>query len=137
MTVQSSAARVLLIGESVDEREMYGEALRLEGFCTLQAASVSAAGRMVDELRPSAVVLSEGRLDDGVGVSAIRTLARHTAAAGLPVVVLTSHACPADVEAARIAGCEQVIVKPCSPDVLIRRLGELMNSTGAATGQTS
>ena len=137
MAGQSRPARVLLIGESVDEREMYGEALRLEGFCTLQAADASTASRMIAELHPSAVVVSDGRLDYGFGVSTVRQLAAHTAGAGVRVLMLTSHARLADLQAARSAGCHEVIVKPCLPETLIRHLGELMNSAADATGPTS
>jgi len=42
--------RVLLVNSASDEREMYAETLRLDGFCTLQAGTAADAYRLATEL---------------------------------------------------------------------------------------
>jgi len=48
--------RVLLVDDSIDERERYAEYLRTRGFCTLQAATAHDGFRMAADLAPAVVV---------------------------------------------------------------------------------
>lgn len=128
MTSHTQNGRVLIVGEANDEREMYSEALRLEGFCTLQAATEAAAIRLVDELHPSVVVISNGRLDTSQALDLVRHVKLENLRTAPPVVVLTTHARQADLDTARRAGCDRVVLKPCTPDLLGRILDDLLGS---------
>ena len=134
MTSRLNGASVLLIGEPGDEREMYAEALRMAGFCTLQAGNSLVAARLAGELFPSAIVITDGRLDAGVGVSLLKELMKEwVPASHPPVLLVTSHARFRDVQAVMSAGCDRVIVKPCPPEALIQALDEATAVTDSAS----
>ena len=60
--MKSLSRRILLVDDSADEREMYAEALRLKGFCTLQASNATDAFRMAVELQPQLIVVDRDLL---------------------------------------------------------------------------
>lgn len=121
-----SLPRVLLVSESVDEREMYAAAFRLYGFCTLQASTAADAFRLASELSPS-VVITDIRLpgaDDGLALTT--RLKGDGAMHGIPVVILSSDGITAEPGAVTRSGCDLLILKPCLPDALSQLAGELI-----------
>ncbi len=113
-----SAERLLLVDDSLDEREMYAEYFRAKGYCTLQAANARDGYRMAADLGP-AVVIVDVKLpgdEDGLGLTA--RLKRDGETSRAAVIVLTAGAFEADRLAAVRAGCDRFITKPCTPDAL-------------------
>lgn len=53
------------------------------------------------------------------GVEATRALKTHPRAQHIPVVVLTAHATPENLQHARDAGADVVLTKPCAPEDLL------------------
>lgn len=126
----TSSPRVLLVGDSPDEREMYGHALRLGGYCTLQAPTGTTALRMAEELRPSAVVISEGRLHDEPSTVRLRAVLAALPAAP-PVLILVNYLpSRAKVSVAPGDGA-RVLLKPCVPEDLVRTVKELLRGHAA------
>jgi CheY-like chemotaxis protein len=117
--------RVLIMGESPDEREMYAVALRLSGFSTLEASTPADATRLAAELRLVAVILDAGRLGSKPQVAFARRL-QHGRPSRLPVIVLTTQA-PAAPDRARRAGFERVLLKPCLPQALVHVLEDVLH----------
>jgi DNA-binding response OmpR family regulator len=117
-------ARVLLVSDSQDEREMYGHALRLSGYCTLQAPTGATALRMAEELLPSAVVISEGRRDQASTIR-LRSILDGSPAAP-PVIILTNYVGAGAPPTAGTNDGARVLVKPCVPDDLVRAVDELL-----------
>lgn len=125
-TRQFDAPRVLLVDPSRDEREMYAESLRLEGFTTLQATSASDAFRLATELAPQVVVTGlklEGQAD---GLALARQLKGTAATRNVPVVVLCGYGSPRYREAAAEAGCDLFLEKPCLPGDLVTSIHRLV-----------
>ena len=118
----TQSTRVLLVSDSSDELEMYGHALRLGGYCTLQAGSGSTALRMAEELQPSAVVISEGRRPDAPDAIRLRSAA--------PAVVILANYMGTEPAGRETDGnSAQVLMKPCVPEDLVRTVDQLLAST--------
>ena len=127
----NAAARVLLVNDSADEREMYAESLRRFGFCTLQASSAADAYRMATELPPSAVVTDVKLMGEEDGLRLTRRLKDDSRMRHVPVVILTGYVFTrASAEAAE-AGCDLFLPKPCLPDVLSMRVAGLLSRAPA------
>jgi DNA-binding response OmpR family regulator len=100
---------------------MYGHALRLRGYCTLQAPTGATAVRMAEELLPAAVVISEGRLRDQASTTRLRSVLD-----GSPVIILANYMGTEAPPAAPASDGARVLVKPCVPEDLVRAVDELL-----------
>jgi CheY-like chemotaxis protein len=122
----ATTPRVLLISDSADEREMYAESLRRNGFCTLQACTGDDGFRLASELAPAAIV-TDVRLGDGEdGLDLTRRFKEDARTRRVPVVILTGHVFTHDREAAARAGCDLFVPKPCLPDALSKVVAGLI-----------
>ena len=104
---------------------MYAEWLRQQGCCTLQAENAADAYRMALELAPE-VVVTDVRLVGGEdGLTLTRRLKEDSHTKNVAVVVLSGYVFTTDDEAARRAGCDLVLHKPCLPDALAQAIDGL------------
>jgi len=107
--------RVLLVDDSIDEREMYAEYLRRRGYCTLQAATARDGFRLAADLAP-AVVVTDIKLpgsEDGLALTS--RLKHDSATRDSFVIVLSAAIFDTDRAAASEAGCDRFLAKPCLP----------------------
>lgn len=111
-------SRVLLVNDSRDEREMYAEWFRQQGSCTLQAENAADAYRIAVELLPEVIITDVKLLGQEDGLALTRRLKEHDQTRQVPVVVLSGYVFKHDDDAARLAGCDLVVHKPCLPDAL-------------------
>ena len=118
--------RVLLISDSSDEREMYAEWLRHDGFSTLQASTAADAYRIASELTPAAIVTDVRLEGDEDGLHLTERLKRDEHTRNVPVVILTGRVFVRDREAAARAGCDMFVPKPCLPDALSQLVSSLI-----------
>ena len=114
--------RLLLVNDSVDEREMYAEWFRQQGCCTLQAENAADAYRMAVDLAPEVVITDVKLLGAEDGLTLTRRLKQNSDTKKLPVVVLSGYVFATDDEAARGAGCDLIVHKPCLPDALAQAI---------------
>jgi DNA-binding response OmpR family regulator len=100
-----------------------------ESYAPLVERSVSGATRRLSEGRP-AIVITELVLPDGDGVEICRMAKAHLR----PPLVIVTTAAPERIPQALIAGCNAVLLKPYSPNLLCTRIGRLRQlSDRAAT----
>jgi CheY-like chemotaxis protein len=109
---------VLLVNDSVDEREMYAESLQRLGFSTLEASSAREAYEIAFELPPAAIVTDIKLAGDEDGLGLTRRLKHDKRMRDVPVVILTGYVFAHDREAATRSGCDAFVAKPCLPDAL-------------------
>jgi CheY-like chemotaxis protein len=126
MATQPPIRRVLLVNESPDEREMYAEWFRLRGCSTLQAGNAEDAYRMAQELAPEVVITGIKLPGPDDGLSLTRRLKQDANTQHVPVVVLSGYVFATDDIAARQAGCDLIVHKPCLPDALAQAVDELI-----------
>jgi two-component system, cell cycle response regulator DivK len=123
---------VLLVADSADEREMYAEHFRRQGFCTLQASTVPDALRLASELRPAVVVTDVRLAGPETGVDLAARLKSDEQTREMPVVILTGCVFPRDRETAMQAGCDLFVPKPCLPDELSTAVTSIIGRSSAA-----
>ena len=105
---------------------MYAEWFRLRGCFTLQAGNADDAYRMAQELEPEVVITGVKLAGHDDGLSLTRRLKQSTVTQHVPVVVLSGYVFAKDDTAARLAGCDLVIHKPCLPDALAEAIDDLL-----------
>jgi len=118
--------RILLISDSSDEREMYAESLRRDGFCTLQASTAADAYRIATEMAPAAIVTDVRLEGDEDGLHLTERIKHDEHTKDVPVVILTGYVFVHDREAAARAGCDVFVPKPCLPDALSKVVANLV-----------
>jgi CheY-like chemotaxis protein len=133
VTPRCTGERVLLVDDSVDEREMYAEYLRTRGYRTLQAVTANDGYQIAAELSP-AVVVTAVKLrgtEDGLGLTA--RLKADASTRDASVIVLTGFVFDTDREAAARAGCDRFLMKPCLPSALASAIDELIDRRARGT----
>ena len=101
-------------------------------FKVVEAATVVAALRALNLVRPSAIVM-ELALPDGDGLAISREAKRHPA----PAAVLVTTAATDNVPDALIAGCDGVLMKPFPPNLLHTRLARLLHQRALRVQQNT
>jgi CheY-like chemotaxis protein len=118
---------VLIVDDVQDNRTVYVLFLKFSGFRVAEAGDGVEALRQAETLQPDAIVmdLSLPVMD---GWEATRRLRRDPRTKRIPVIVLTGHALPEHAQAAREAGCDLVITKPCLPDQLLDAIRRILDT---------
>lgn len=112
---QDAKARILLVGDQEMDRLLFVHQLRDSSFEAHAVGTVAEATAMIG-LTPFEIILCDLNLADMTGEDAIRKLR----AAGFkgPIIVLTAENSPARWQAARAAGAQTILEKPCPPHAL-------------------
>jgi DNA-binding response OmpR family regulator len=113
-----SRARVLIVEDFADSREMYVEFLAANGFDVNEAEDGMAALRAIEGSLPDVVVLDVAlpKLD---GISVLRRLRADQRYASLPVLTLSASLGEEYHRAAMEAGATEALEKPCLPEDLL------------------
>jgi CheY-like chemotaxis protein len=120
----SAVAHVLLI-DAYDEREMYAQMMRFHGFLVTTASTAHDGYALLARARPD-VIVQGMKLPDASGCDVARTLKTATRTCNIPLIGLTGYSDRGFLEAARAAGCDSVLLKPCLPDALIAEIRRLL-----------
>jgi CheY-like chemotaxis protein len=120
------APSVLIIHANSDDREMYAEYLSAQGCRVTEAGTTDGAMSLI----PMADAVITGLLVPGSfdGVELITRMRRDPATAGKAIVVVTACTFSHQLERARRAGANVVLVKPCLPGVLFGELQRLLET---------
>lgn len=113
-----SPARVLIVEDFADSREMYVEFLAANGFDVSAAEDGVAALRSIEGSRPDVVVLDIAlpKLD---GLSVLRQLRADQRYVSLPVLTLSASLGVDYQRIAMAAGATDALEKPCLPEELL------------------
>jgi len=120
------AAGVLIVDDTADVREMYGEYFTARGFRVVTARDGEAGVATATAHRPDVIVmdLSMPRLD---GITAIRQLKADARTRKVPVILLTGYPYKAIEDGALEAGADAFLTKPCLPEDLERQVHQLLD----------
>jgi CheY-like chemotaxis protein len=125
-----SSPLVLLIDDSEDDRAMYAQYMVSAGWRVELAREGGQGSGSARTLRPDVVVLDLWM--PGVdGFEALRRLRTDPVTQPIPVLVLTGDSSDETRDAALQAGATGYVVKPCRPDELVARIGQLLASPPA------
>lgn len=132
ITPETGAPLVLIVEDDLDTRVLYREFLSHSGFRTADAHNGHQALAKARELGPDAV-LTDLAVPGMDGFEFCRALKASMATRDIPILAVTGH--PeylGQPDRFAHAGIAQVLVKPCSPDVIAGELRRLL-ATGAAS----
>jgi len=129
MPVPDYTARVrpviLLVDDYVDALPAWEIFLQAEGFDVVTAASGPEALSTVNASSPDLVVLDLA-LPGISGCDVARALRSDAATKHIPLIAATGFSDAVQLEQARLAGFDTVLVKPCDPTELAARIRELL-----------
>ena len=134
MTADGSISRahrerplILLVEDQSDLRRLYAQQLAMSGFDVIEAANGADALASTSSHEPD-VVLMDLSIPVIDGWEATRRLKNDERTAHIPVVALTSHDGPGELQQATEAGCDWFVPKPCPPDALIAEVRRVLTS---------
>jgi CheY-like chemotaxis protein len=108
---------ILLIEDHPMNRKLVRDILEFQ-FTVAEASSAESALEQLQTLRPDLILL-DIQLPGMDGLTLVRRLKGDPDTAAIPVVGLSAHAMPRDVEQARDAGCIDYITKPITDDPFV------------------
>ena len=126
-----AGALILVVDDFEDNREMYTQFLRFNGYRVAESADGVDALSKAAALQPDLIVmdLSLPGLD---GWEATRRLKEDPVTSAIPVVALTGHALAGHEDLARTAGCHSFVTKPCIPADLEAEIRRVLAVTSDA-----
>jgi DNA-binding response OmpR family regulator len=121
-----TARTLLLVTQFPDERAIYGEALRANGFDVRLADGPEDAYVSVMREPPDVVVTRVPPPYPAEGIDLLRRLKQDDATRSVRVVVLTSLMQPEFRTAAVDAGCDGYLLIPALPDALVDEIRRIL-----------
>ncbi len=123
-TPKSTARRVLIVEDNADVRDGLRMLLETWGHAVEEAADGGEGLELARLDRPDVALVDVGLpVLDGYAVA--RAIRGDPQVAGIVLVAVTGYGQPADMERARAAGFDAVLVKPIDPDALVRALARV------------
>ena len=117
---------VLIVEDDPATRMMYREYLQHDGFRTVDAHNGHQALEKARDLCPNAV-LTDLAVPGMDGFELCRALRECPTTRSIPILAVTGHSEYLDDPARfRQAGIDHVLVKPCSPDLIVTELRRLL-----------
>jgi CheY-like chemotaxis protein len=128
----SGTPRILIADADDDARSLVREALGVAG-CDVVEASDGREALTEALVREPALVISELRLPLIDGYALCEILRRDRTTATVPILIVTTEERSGEVERARQAGADAVLVKPTTPETLLNEIRRLMARSASPT----
>jgi len=116
---------VLIADDESSMRLLVHATIESDDYLVLEAADGAEAWAMIQEQRPSLVLL-DVQMPGRSGLDLLRSVRADPSLRGTRVILLTSKAQEGDVEAGLIAGADFYLTKPFSPLDLLTRVEEAL-----------
>ena len=116
---------VLIADDESSMRLLVHATIESDDYLVLEAADGAEAWAMIQEQRPSLVLL-DVQMPGRSGLDLLRSVRADPSLRGTRVILLTSKAPEGDVEAGLIAGADFYLTKPFSPLDLLTRVEEAL-----------
>jgi two-component system, chemotaxis family, CheB/CheR fusion protein len=129
-------AKVVVVDDSADSRDLLCELLADEGFECSTAESGPAALELIDKVRPAIAILDVG-LPEMDGFELARRLRSKREYADMFLIALTGYGQASDRAAGREAGFDEHLVKPVNIEELLRLLADLRGGAARGAGAES
>lgn len=126
-------ALCIVVEDHGDTRDGYVEFLGFSGFEVLSAGSAVELRALLTQHTPDAIVM-DLQLPETDGWTLMRELKGDLATRAIPILVVSAAVREVDQEAAREAGCDAFVAKPCDPAQVISELHRLIGDAGSNRG---
>lgn len=110
---------ILIVDDSLDVRMQVKQALEEAGYDVLEACDGLVGLETIDASPDLAMVICDLHMPRMGGLEFLETYQESQRLAHLPVVILTTDACPEEIGKAKRLGARGWIVKPFHPDRLV------------------
>jgi DNA-binding response OmpR family regulator len=127
---------ILVADADADTRALYRDSFTHVG-CDVVEASDGRDALIKALMHPPTLVITEIRLPFIDGFVLCETLRRSETTADIPILVVTSEANPADAARVRQAGADAVLVKPTTPEDMLREARRLLARAQAMRGRAT
>jgi two-component system phosphate regulon response regulator PhoB len=125
-------ARILVVEDEADIREMLVVNLRHAGLDPIAAESAEEAVTLLDGVTPDLIVL-DWMLPGRSGVDLAKDLRAHPKLRAIPVIMLTARAQEGDKLQAFDVGADDYVTKPFSPRELVARVRAMLRRSAPET----
>jgi len=122
-----SCRHILIVDDYPDALDIWAIYLRSLGYRVSTATDGAAAIAQAELLHPDLIVL-DLELPRVSGFDVARRLRANPDTQDIPLIAATGYSHLRQLDRARAAGFDQVMVKPCDPGTLIREIERLLNS---------
>jgi len=108
---------VLVVEDHPMNRKLFRDILSIQ-FSVVEAGSAEEAEELLRTISPH-LILMDIQLPGMDGLTLVRRLKGRPATASIPIIAISAHAMPRDIEQARAAGCIDYITKPITDDPFV------------------
>lgn len=119
-----SRPKVLLVDDYLDSLEVWAMYLNAEGFDVSTAADGIAALALITSTQLDVIVMDLD-LPGMTGIEVAKALRARATVPRIPLIAVTGHT-GTRLDAAREAGFDAALVKPCAPDALTSQIRQLL-----------
>lgn len=121
------AKHILIVDDYPDALDIWAIYLRAMGYRVSTAADGAAALAQAELLHPDVIVL-DLELPRVSGFDVARRLRANPHTKEIPLIAATGYSHLRQLDRARDAGFDEVMVKPCDPDALMQAIERLLHS---------
>lgn len=118
---------ILIVDDYPDALDIWALYLRSLGYQVSTASDGAAAITEAERLLPDLIVL-DLELPEVSGFDVARHLRGNPATRGIPLIAATGYSHRGQLDRARDAGFDQIVVKPADPDLLVEEIERLLSS---------
>jgi CheY-like chemotaxis protein len=117
---------VLIVDDDADTCEMYGTWLSFSGLGFVGATGATDALEKAQTMTPDVITTDIG-LPGVDGCQLCERLKQSPRTKSIPVIMVTGWTSNEQLDRARRAGCDSVLLKPCLPEVLLEEIQRLLS----------
>lgn len=124
-------AHILVAEDERDIRDLITFTLQFAGHKITQASNGEEAVELARGVNPD-LILTDVRMPKMTGYEVCATLKADEATAHIPIVILSAKGQDEEMDAGRNAGATDYILKPFAPDMLTKRVAEILTRLGVS-----
>lgn len=134
--VMTDGKHILIVDDYPDALDVWAIYLRSRGYRVSTASDGATAILQAERLLPDLIVL-DLELPRVSGFDVAKRLRENPDTQSIPLIAATGYSHLGQLDRARAAGFDQIVIKPCDPDLLVSEIERLLESSPTLPGQPS
>ena len=132
----TTGRHILIVDDYPDALDIWALYLRSLGYRVSTASDGEAALAQAERLLPDLIVL-DLELPRLSGIDVAKRLRANRDTQLIPLIAATGYSHRTQLDRARDAGFDHIVIKPCDPDALVEEIERLLIATEESHGQPS
>jgi CheY-like chemotaxis protein len=132
--VMMNGKHILIVDDYPDAVEIWALCLRSLGYQVSTASDGAEAIEEAERLLPDLIVL-DLELPRVSGFDVARHLRAHAETESIPLIAATGYSHQRQLDLARDAGFDLIVIKPCQPDELVHEIERLLHADATIPSQ--